>query len=219
MKRFGLISIVVLGLSACGGDPAPEEATPPAATTPQAAAAPEAASAPVEAPIAEPEMAPQPNAEDLAKLVPMDRVAKGKPGKPGAAIELKHQLAASPVVGQPLIIDFALVPQAASPVMRVMVVTSAGLNLRQTSAARVVRNVEAGSEHWDQIVVVPEDNGSFNVNIIATLGEGSQSLARTFSIPVVVGSSSMVSDKTRQPNTEVDATGQTIQPMPGQESR
>ncbi len=219
MKRFGLISILVLGLSACGGDPAPEKATPPAASAPEEAAAPETALAPVTAPIAEPEMAPKPQAEDLAKLVPMNSAREAKPGKPGAAIELKHQLATSPVVGQPLVIDFALVPQAASPAMSVMVVTSAGLSLRQSSAARVVRNVKAGSEHWDQIVVVPENNGSFNVNIIATLGEGSESLARTFSIPVVVGSASVVSDKTRQPNTEVDATGQTIQPMPGQESR
>jgi phosphoenolpyruvate-protein kinase (PTS system EI component) len=67
--------------------------------------------------------------------------------------------------------------------------------------------------------VTPQENGVFSVNLIATVGEGDQMLARTFSIPVVVGSEAMQSEKARKLNVEVDSTGQAIEVMPGQESR
>ncbi len=221
MKRLGWIAIVagaVLGLAACGGDPAPEEATRPAAARPGAAAAQETATTPEPAATAEASVTAQPAVEDLPKLVPVDLAREAKAGKPGAPIELKYELTASPEVGQPFVIDFALEPQTASPVMRVMVVASEGLALRQSSARPLQRNVEADSEYWHQIVVEPSDNGAFSVNVIAILGDGPDSMARTFSIPVIVGSPSP-SSQARKPAPQVDATGQAIQPVPGQESR
>jgi hypothetical protein len=100
-----------------------------------------------------------------------------------------------------------------------MVATSGSLTLGRSSAPAILRNVEAGAEYWHELVVTPQENGTFNVNFIATVGEGAQTLARTFSIPVVVGAASMDSAKARKLNTPVDATGQAIEPMPGQESR
>jgi hypothetical protein len=215
MKRVGWISIAILALGACGRDPEPQEATP-RATTAESVAAPETASAPT---VAAADAGDKGEPAGLPVIQPVIPSREALPGKPGAAVELRYEVGASPEVGQPLVIDFGLAPQAASPVMRLMVATSAGLSLRQTTAPPVQRNVEAGSEYWHQVVVVPEQEGAFSVSVIATLGEGEKSLARTFSIPVVVGSASAARNKGEQPPPPVDATGQPIEIMPGQESR
>jgi hypothetical protein len=210
-----------LALAACGRDRAPDESTisaPPAATADSpaptdAAPASEAVTAPqVEAVVPAPQNLPRVSAKDLAAQT-------ATPGKPGAPIEFKYELAGAPQVGQPLVIDFGLVPQAASPAVHLMVATSGGLTLGQSNAPAVLRNVKPGSEYWHQLMVTPQENGIFSVNLIATVGEGEQMLARTFSIPVIVGSASMDSAKARKLNTEIDATGQAIEVMPGQESR
>jgi hypothetical protein len=157
--------------------------------------------------------------EDVPVVEPSKPGRDVDPGKPGAAVEIKYEVGASPQVGQPLVIDFGLAPQAASSAMRIMVATSSGLALRQSTAPPVERNVEAGAEYWHQVVVVPEQAGAFSVNIVATLGEGEKALARTFSIPVTVGSASELRDKSSKPTPPVDATGQPIEIMPGEESR
>jgi hypothetical protein len=217
MKRFGWISIVALALVGCGRDSDRQEATDLPAATPDSAATSEAGGAPAMAAIEGNEVA-APEPKNVPTIEPVKPGQEATPGKPGAAVELRYEVGASPEVGQPLVIDFGLAPQAASPVMRVMVATSAGLSLRQTTAPPVQRNVEAGAEYWHQVVVVPEEEGAFSVSVIATLGEGEKTLARTFSIPVVVGSAAAAGDK-RKPAPQVDATGQPIEIKPGQESR
>jgi hypothetical protein len=122
-------------------------------------------------------------------------------------------------VGQPLVIDFSVVPTKSSEAVHLMVATSGGLTLQRNSAPAVLRDLEAGNEYWHELVVTPQEDGIFNVSLIATVGEGNQALARTLSIPVVVGAAAMQSDKARKLNVEVDATGQAIEVMPGQESR
>ena len=211
------VALTLLSLAACGGDPAPEEAGRTAADTAEGVAPPETATG-VE-PTTGTDPAPELRAEDLPKVVPMKQATAATAAEPDAPIEFRYQLTASPEVGQPLLIDFALVPQKASPALRVMVATSGGLGLQRGSSAPVMRNVQAGAEYWDQIVVVPEADGAFNVNVIATLGEGPSSLARTFSIPVMVGAPPAASEKTRKNDASVDATGPRIEPVPGQESR
>jgi hypothetical protein len=219
--RISIVAGLALGLTACGGERAPEEAAvpPPAARTPESSATPDAAPVPESVPARQVE-AVVPAPENLQKVSPKDLVAQAStPGKPGAPIEFKYELAGAPQVGQPLVIDFGLVPQAASPAVHLMVATSGGLTLGQSNAPAVLRNVKPGSEYWHQLVVTPQENGIFSVNLIATVGEGEQMLARTLSIPVIVGSASMDSAKARKLNTEIDATGQAIEVMPGQESR
>jgi hypothetical protein len=220
-SRIYVVAGLMLGLAACGRDRAPEESAvsaPPAATsdsstTPDAApAADSTQDTQVQVAVPAPESLPKVSAKDLVAQA-------GKPGRPGAPIEFKYQLAGAPQVGQPLVIDFGLVPQAASPAVHLMVATSGGLTLGQSNAPAVLRNVAAGSEYWHELVVTPQQTGVFSVNLIATVGEGEQMLARTFSIPVIVGSTSMDSAKARKLNTEVDATGQAIEVMPGQERR
>lgn len=219
--RISIVAGLALGLSACGRDPAPEEAavSAPSTTTPESPPTPDTP------PASENALAPQaeavvPAPEHLPKVSPKDLVAQaGTPGKPGAPIEFKYELAETPQVGQPLVIDFGLVPQAASPTVHLMVATSGALTLGQSNAPAVLRNVKPGSEYWHRLVVTPQENGVFSVNLIATVGEGEQTLARTFSIPVVVGPAAMQSEKARKLNVEVDSTGQAIEVMPGQESR
>ena len=219
--RMCVVAALALDLAACGRDSAPEESVvsvPPAATsassgTPDAAPAADGArDTQVQVAVPPPESLPKVSAKDLLAQA-------GTPGKPGAPIEFKYQLAGAPQVGQPLVIDFGLVPQATSPAVHLMVATSGGLTLGQSNAPAVLRNVEAGSEYWHELVVTPQETGVFSVNLIATVGEGEQMLARTFSIPVIVGSTAMDSARARKLNTEIDATGQAIEVMPGQESR
>jgi hypothetical protein len=158
----------------------------------------------------------------VPSVSPQDLVAPPeteKAGKPGAPIEFKYQLAGAPEVGQPLLIDYAVVPLKANAAVRLMIATSGSLTLGRSTAPPMLRNVEAGAEYWHELVVTPQENGIFSVNLIATVGEGPQTLARTFSIPVVVGSAAMESPKARSLNPPVDATGQPIEVMPGQESR
>jgi hypothetical protein len=224
MKRFriSMMASMALGLAACGGDRAPEEtATPaPPAAAPEQVTAPE--TAPAEAAPTPPQEAQLPSPDRVPSVSPQDLVAPPeteKAGKPGAPIEFKYQLAGAPQVGQPLLIDYAVVPMKAIPAVRLMIATSGSLTLGRSTAPPMLRNVEAGAEYWHELVVTPQENGIFSVNLIATVGEGPQTLARTFSIPVVVGSAAMESPKARSLNPPVDATGQPIEVMPGQESR
>jgi hypothetical protein len=218
MKSIGWILIVALALVGCGHDSDRKEATDSPAAAPESSATAEA-EVPAVAAIDEESKIAASEPKNVPALKPVKPGQEATPGKPGAAVELKYEIGASPEVGQPLVIDFGLAPQAASPALRVMVSTSAGLSLRQTTAPPLERNVKAGSEYWHQVVVVPEQEGAFSVSVIATMGEGDKSLARTFSIPVVVGSASAASKKGEKPAPQVDATGQAIEPMPGQESR
>jgi hypothetical protein len=220
--RFSMMAGMVLGLAACGGDRAPEETAAPAppAAAPGPVTAPE--TAPAEAAPPPPQEAQLPSPDRVPRVSPQDLAAPPeteKAGKPGAPIEFKYQLAGAPQVGQPLLIDFALVPLKANAAVRLMVATSGSLTLGRSTAPAMLRNVEAGAEYWHELVVTPQENGTFSVNLIATVGEGSQALARTFAIPVVVGSASMDNAKARELNNPVDATGQPIEVMPGQESR
>jgi hypothetical protein len=221
MKHIGfpLLAGLALGLCACGGDRAPEEAAMARAASSKAESAPSASVAQENVPAPQVEAATQPAPKHLPKLEPMTPARESQSGKPGAPLEIKYALASSPEVGQPLVIDFAIVPRAASPAVNVMVATSGSLSLRQSSAPPVERDVKAGSEYWYQAVVVPQETGVFSVNIIATTGEGDRALARTLAIPVVVGVASFDDAKAQKPNLPVDATGQPIEVMPGQESR
>jgi hypothetical protein len=216
-----VFTVTVLGLAACGRDRVPQEANPPPAVASEAAKTPATAKtqdAATTTENVEREVASPAEQDDTPRLEPVGFGEDSQPDKPDAGIEFKYQPAAPTAAGQPVGLDFALVPQSASPFMRVMVAMSAGLSLRQSSVPPVERNVQGGTEYWYQLIVVPHGTGTFNVSVVATLGEGMETLTRTFSIPVVIGSAT-VDEKGRKTIPPVDTVDHAIERRTGQESR
>lgn len=112
-------------------------------------------------------------------------VSAGKPE--GAAVDLKFDIKSRPELGQPLTIDIALLPKVASDIMRATFISTEGLSIRASEVPAEYRQVQPGSVHRHQLTLVPRDEGVYYVSAIVMVQTPAGELARTFSIPVVVG--------------------------------
>jgi hypothetical protein len=134
-------------------------------------------------------------------------------GKPGAAVDLKYELAARPQAGKPVELTVALVP---SPGVDSMDVTFGGMD-GITLAGDLTANfpeVKPGESYTHTLSLLPARNGVFYVTATVNTQIGGASLGRTFSIPFVVGDAPAQQQK---PTPAKDANGQAIQPMKAQE--
>lgn len=188
MNRLAVcLSITTLAvLAACGSKPEPEAAAAtPAPITPKPAPAPEDAT------------------------VKMARAVGG--GKPGAAVDIRYEFLAKPAVGTPIDLQIVLIPSAGVDAMDVTVNGMEGITVSGQLATSFA-NVEAGKPYKHVVSVLPQHTGVFYVSVLATSQIGGSSLARTFSIPFVVGTPSAQ----QKPQPQRDASGEAIEPMAGE---
>lgn len=192
MKRLAfLISIVAsaLTISACNSEPEPELTQ---------SAAPAAQSAP----------APAKEAED-----PSAKMARAVgDGKPGAAVDLRYEIASKPEVGVPTQIDIAFVPRAGVDSLDATITGMEGITVAGNLKAHF-DSVEAGKPYQHTVSLLPDGAGVYYVTVNVTTTLGGASIGRTFSIPFVVGTPTAQ----RKADPPKDASGQAIQSMPASE--
>jgi hypothetical protein len=140
-------------------------------------------------------------------------------GKPGAPVDMKFDLKNRPELGKPLEVEVLVT--AVSPLDKVHLTFQGTEALEVTGGGELQRSqsMPAGTGIKHTVTVVPRQEGASYVSVIALVeGAGEGSIARAFSIPVLVG------DPVAEPAQKAavattDATGERIVSMPAQESR
>jgi hypothetical protein len=133
-------------------------------------------------------------------------------GKTSAPVDLKYDLLAKPAVGQPFEIELAFLPRLATDTLEVEVTGIPGLVVVSGGKARF-DGVAAGGRHVAKVTVQADTAGIYYVNVVARMITQVQTEARTFSVPVVVGT--VAPAQAAAPVT--DAAGEAIEPMPAVE--
>jgi hypothetical protein len=197
--RAAVLSFVVL-LAACGRGK--EEA---AAVAPK----PEQ-QAPVTA-------APEPPPADatsgqFANAVPSGKTA-ATAGKTAAAVDLQYDMLAKPEPGQPFEVELAFVPRLPSDALEAEITGIPGIAVVNGGTARF-ENVAAGTRYTLRVLARADAPGLYYLDVVARMVTQVQTEARTFSVPVVVGTVAA----TQKPAPAADASGQPVEPMPATEN-
>lgn len=137
------------------------------------------------------------------------------PAKPGAPVELKFELKDRPTPGVPLPIELAFVPLQDTDYLRATFIATDGLTVQQSPTTPEYRNVDAGGVYRYTLTVVPREDGVYYASVIVVMELSNGAEARTFSIPVIVGTPPD-EQAASKPQPPTDATGQPIESMPAQ---
>lgn len=192
MKQIVAILACVALLAGCGSDPEPEASTEPANAARKAAPA------------------PKPTDEATSRLAR----AVGD-GKPGAAVDLRYEIASKPQVGIPTEVKVTFIPSAGVDALDATMTGMDGITIAGNLKAHF-DNVESGKPYEHTFSLLPDREGVYYITVVTTTTMGSASIARTFSIPFVVGTQQAQQQKKAAPPK--DATGQAVQPMKAEES-
>ncbi len=168
LNRRDLVVVTILAwsLTACSADPEPNAGRTPAGSDSAGGKA---------------------NAPRAADEATRNMVSGVTGGRQGELLDLKFELKSRPQVGEPLMIDVALIPRVASPTLRATYIATDGLAVRDSDVPAEYQNVQADSVYRQQLTVVPKENGVYYVNAVVTIQTDAGDLSRTFSIPVLVG--------------------------------
>src|SRR5512139_976258 len=109
------------------------------------------------------------NATAVAKSPEDARMANAvATGKTAAPVDLKFDVLAKPVAGQPFEIELAFLPRLAADTLEVEVTGIAGLTVASGGAARF-EGVTAGSRHVAKVTVQADADGIYYVNVVARM--------------------------------------------------
>lgn len=122
-------------------------------------------------------------AQAAANMVEAVPAGEGK-----VLIHLKFELNERPEVGNPFEISLVFIP--VSPLERLYARFSAGegLEVVKGSQTEQIARPIVGSAITHSLTVVPKRNGIFNVQAAVLMDSETESLSRTFSIPLIAGS-------------------------------
>jgi hypothetical protein len=107
-------------------------------------------------------------------------------GKTAAAVDLKYDMTAKPAVGQPFEVELAFLPRMPADSLEVEASGMAGLVLAGGSSAKF-ENVVPGERYVAKMLVQVNQPGLYYIGITAKMVSKVQTEARTFSVPVVIG--------------------------------
>jgi hypothetical protein len=167
MMKARVLVLCAAAIAGCHGDSSQAPAANPA---PQGPAAPAAAA-----------RKPKPQ-ESTAGMV--EAASQGKSQTP---VTLKFDLLQRPVVGQPLEIAIALLPQIPANPATVDVSGSEGLQLAAGDARIEFPSVEPAQVYRRSIVVTPAAEGVLFVTLSVSLKHDEMTESRVFSVPIIVG--------------------------------
>jgi hypothetical protein len=134
-------------------------------------------------------------------------------GKTTAPVDLKYDVLAKPDVGQPFEIELAFLPRLAADTLEVEVTGIPGLTVVSGGSNRF-EGVLAGERHVAKVLVQADAPGIYYANVVAKMVTQVQTEARTFSVPVVVGSVPAA----QKVEPARDASGEAIKSLPAVES-
>lgn len=147
-----------------------------------------------------------------ANAVPSAKAA-ATAGKTAAAVDLQYDVLAKPEPGQPFEVELAFVPRLPSDALDVEVTGIPGLTVVNGATARFV-DVAAGTRYASRVLARAEAPGLYYLDVVARMVTQVQTEARTFSVPVVVGTVATA----QKPAPAADASGQPLEPMPATET-
>jgi hypothetical protein len=134
-------------------------------------------------------------------------------GKTTAPVDLKYDVLAKPDIGQPFEIELAFSPRLPADALEVEVTGIPGLTVVSGGATRF-EGVTGGERYVVKALVQADAPGIYYANVVAKMVTQLQAEARTFSVPVVVGSVP-AAQKTEPAK---DASGEAIKSLPAVES-
>ena len=138
-------------------------------------------------------------------------------GKPGASVDLKFDLPQRPEVGKPIVISLAVTPRMADvQTLQVIFQPTDGIEIRSGGDPWDLDRPQIGVPRLHNITIVPLRNGVFFLSAVALADTADGSLARAFSIPMIVGSGVTAAEKPAP--TRVDPSGERVVSMPADES-
>jgi hypothetical protein len=135
-------------------------------------------------------------------------------GKPGAAVTIRYDFSGKPAAGLPTDLEIAFIPNAGVDSLEATLTGMEGITLAGPVTASF-NEVESGKPYRHKVSVLPDRTGVFYITVSINTQIAGSSLARTFSIPFVVGQPV----KQQKPEPARDAKGEAIQSMPAQETK
>jgi hypothetical protein len=127
-------------------------------------------------------------AVDPSDRPPEDMVTAVSAGKGGPPVGLKFEMRAPPQAGQPLDMDFAVLPNAQSiERINAKFQGSEGLELVDGGDLAAVEKPAQGSVIRHVVRLLPKQDGIYTVTAAVSVDLASDSITRTFTIPVIVG--------------------------------
>ena len=136
-------------------------------------------------------------------------------GKTSAPVDLKYDLATKPRAGEPFEIELVFQPRLPADTLEVEVTGMPGLVVGQQGAFKFDK-VQVQTPYVQKVTVQADADGTYYVSVVARMISQIQTEVRTFSVPVVVGTTPAVVAK---PAPQTDATGQAIQPTQATEAK
>jgi hypothetical protein len=119
-----------------------------------------------------------------------DMVSAVSASKTSAPVELKFALHERPQVGKPIVVEVAVLPVSDLDRVAANFQAGAGLELRSGAQMAVVTKPATGVALSHRLTIVPQRDGIFFVSATVLADSPEQSIARTFSIPIIAGQAS-----------------------------
>ncbi len=164
-----MVFIAAALLAGCNGDPTPSTAVAQLMPKPK----PKVAPVPVKR---------GPSREEMtAGMVEAVSLAKSN-----VAVGLKFQMTERPVLGEPLEVVVAVLPESEADSATLQVAGSDGLQLRAGTALREIPTIEAGQVYKESIKVTPTAEGVQLLTLTVALKNDETSESRAFSVPLIV---------------------------------
>ena len=124
-----------------------------------------------------------PGAEQLT----VGMVEAASQGKSQLPVKLKFELQQKPMLGQPLDISIAVLPQIDANLTGVQAAAGGGLTVAADTSQADAQAVTAGQVYRQTVKVTPTADGVLLLNVTVSLKHDEITESRVFSIPLIVG--------------------------------
>lgn len=125
---------------------------------------------------------------DPSSRPPEDMVAAVSAGKGGPPVGLRFEVRSSPEAGQPVDVDLAILPNAVA-IDRIVGNIQGGDNVSVVEGGDIpaVEKPAQGTVIRHVVRLLPKQDGIFTVTAAVNVDLGTESITRTFTIPLIVG--------------------------------
>jgi hypothetical protein len=117
----------------------------------------------------------------------MGMVEAASQGKSQLPVKLKFELQQKPMLGQPLDISIAVLPQIDANLTGVQAAAGGGLTVAADTSQADAQAVTAGQVYRQTVKVTPTADGVLLLNVTVSLKHDEITESRVFSIPLIVG--------------------------------
>ena len=107
-------------------------------------------------------------------------------GKSQLPVRLKFELKQRPVIGQPLDVDLAVMPQIDASAADIQVTGGDGLNVAPGAKQADLPALEAGQVYRQTVTVIATTDGVLLLGLTVSLKHDEMTDSRAFSIPLIV---------------------------------